>query len=174
MAKAEKDNQTGTIGSNRTTIRSRNTRESLAIKLSSIRHMMLDGANNSEIMAALDIPQRTFYRYMDKIYKEDRIELANKNKETLATHILLLRERLMQSIKNCQNIALDSTVSAKERIEAERLKIDASVAIARLEREGTTISQVNSYIYEEHTDHNNFELARNYRDNDNILNNDEM
>jgi hypothetical protein len=96
-------------------------------------------------MSTLNLPQRTFYRYMDKIYQEDRIELAKKNTETLATHILFLRERLMQSIRNCQNIALDPKVSAKDRIEAERLKIDTSIAIAKLEVEGTTITQVNQY-----------------------------
>jgi hypothetical protein len=79
-----------------TTKRIRNTRRHLTLKLSSIRSMMLDGATNPKIMTTLNIPQRTFYRYMDKIYQEDRIELAKKNKQTLATHILLLRERLMQ------------------------------------------------------------------------------
>jgi hypothetical protein len=107
--------------------------------------MMLDGATNTRIMTTLNLPQRTFYRYMDKIYQEDRIELAKKNRETLATHILFLRERLVQSIKNCQNIALDPKVSAKDRIEAERLKLEASIAITKLEVEGTTITQVNQY-----------------------------
>lgn len=128
-----------------TTKKTRNTREQLAFKLHSIRNMMLDGATNIRIMSALNIQQRTFYRYMDKIYQEDRIELAKKNKETLATHILFLRERLLQSIRNCQNIALDPKVSAKDRVEAERLKIDASIAIAKLEVEGTRITQVNQY-----------------------------
>ena len=114
-------------------------------KLSSIRSMMLDGATNTNIMSTLNIPQRTFYRYMDKIYQEDRIELAKKNRETLATHILLLRERLMQSIRNCQNIALDPKVSAKDRIQAERLKLETSIAIVKLEVERTTITQVNQY-----------------------------
>ena len=40
----------------------------LAVKLSSIRRMMLDGATNAEMMTTLSIPPRTFYRYMDKIY----------------------------------------------------------------------------------------------------------
>ncbi len=150
MAKNESDDHTKKISSSGTTMKNRYTRASIAAKLCSIRSMMLDGATNTTIMATLNIPKRTFYRYMDKIYQEDRVELAKKNTETLATHILFLRERLMQSIKNCQNMALDPAISAKERIEAERLKIDASVAIARLEAEGTTITQVSPYAFNEH------------------------
>jgi hypothetical protein len=162
----------GTIRSKATMKKNRNTRQMLAVKLNSIRNMMLNGANNAEIMAAMNIPQRTFYRYMDKIYQEDRIELAKRNKETLATHLSLLRERLMQSIRNCQNMAQDPGVPAKARIDAERLKIDASIAIARLEREGTTITQISQYGHEENTNRNNLELVKNYCDGDNILHSD--
>jgi hypothetical protein len=77
---------------------------------------------------------------MDKIYQQDRIELGKKNRETLATHILLLRERLLQSIKNCQNIALDSNVSVKDRSEAEPLKIEASIAITKFEVKGSFLA----------------------------------
>jgi hypothetical protein len=143
---AENDNDSAINQSQTTTTKKiRNTREQLTLKLSSIRSMMLDGATNTKIMSALNIPQRTFYRYMDKIYQEDRIELAKKNKETLATHILFLRERMLQSIWNCQNIALDPKVSAKDRIGAERLKLETSIAIAKLEVEETTITQANQY-----------------------------
>ena len=128
---AENDNNSAINQSQTTTTtkKIRKTREQLTLKLTSIRNMMLDGATNTKIMSTLNIPQRTFYRYMDKIYQEDRIELAKKNKQTLATHILLLRERLMQSIKNCQNIALDPKVSAKDRIGAERLKLKQALLL---------------------------------------------
>jgi hypothetical protein len=160
---AQNDNDSAIIQSQITTKKTRNTREQLTLKLSSIRSMMLDGATNTKIMSTLNIPQRTFYRYMDKIYQEDRIELAKKNRETLATHVLFLRERLMQSIRNCQNIALDPKVSAKDRIEAERLKLETSIAIVKLEVEGTTITQVNQYDGHEDKDSggNNLNLIEN-------------
>jgi hypothetical protein len=160
---AQNDNDSAIIQSQITTKKTRNTREQLTLKLSSIRSMMLDGATNTKIMSTLNIPQRTFYRYMDKIYQEDRIELAKKNRETLATHVLFLRERLMQSIRNCQNIALDPKVSAKDRIEAERLKLETSIAIVKLEVEGTTITQVNQYDGHEDKDNggNNLNLIEN-------------
>jgi hypothetical protein len=160
----ENDNDSAINQSQTTTTKKiRNTREQLTVKLTSIRSMMLDGATNTKIMSTLNIPQRTFYRYMDKIYQEDRIELAKKNKQTLATHILFLRERLMQSIRNCQNIALDPKVSAKDRIEAERLKLETSIAIVKLEVEGTTITQVNQYDGHQGKDNggNNLNLIEN-------------
>jgi hypothetical protein len=160
----ENDNDSAINQSQTTTTKKiRNTREQLTVKLTSIRNMMLDGATNTKIMSTLNIPQRTFYRYMDKIYQQDRIELAKKNRETLATHVLFLRERLMQSIRNCQNIALDPKVSAKDRIEAERLKLETSIAIVKLEVEGTTITQVNQYDGHEDKDSggNNLNLIEN-------------
>ncbi len=36
-------------------------------------------------------------------------------------------KRLLQSIQNCNNIPLDPTVSTKDRIEAERLKIETFI-----------------------------------------------
>jgi hypothetical protein len=160
----DEDNNATIIHPHITIKRIRKTREQLTLKLTSIRNMMLDGATNTKIMSTLNIPQRTFYRYMDKIYQQDRTELAKKNRETLATHILFLRERLLQSIRNCQNIALDPKVSAKDRIQAERLKLETSIAIAKLEVEGTTITQqVNQYDAHEDKDNgdNNLNLIEN-------------
>jgi hypothetical protein len=41
---------------------------------------MLEGATNNEIMELLGISKRTFYRYMDKIYNQDKEELQRKTK----------------------------------------------------------------------------------------------
>jgi hypothetical protein len=46
---------------------------------------------------------------------------------------------LLRTIENCESIARDTEIGAKERIDAERLKIDCSVAIIRLLREGPDI-----------------------------------
>ena len=93
---------------------------------------MLDGNTNLEIIAALNISERTFYRYMDKIYQEDRAHISKLNEETLVTHMYLLHERLLQSVKNCHNITVNPNVPAKDRIEAERLKIETSIKISKL------------------------------------------
>jgi DNA invertase Pin-like site-specific DNA recombinase len=64
MSDDKQDHDTDTIYSKTiTTHNDRSTRQMLAVKLSSIRSMMLDGSTNNEIMSALDIRQRTFYRF---------------------------------------------------------------------------------------------------------------
>ena len=65
----------------------RSTKDQIIYKLSEIRLQILGGATNSEIMGNLNIPLRTFYRYMHKIYEEDKAELAKENNKTLVTHI---------------------------------------------------------------------------------------
>lgn len=123
------------------------TRGQISTVLSEIRQQMLRGASNQEIIDALDIPERTFYRYMDKIYREDSVQLQRQNNKALATHIAMLRDRLLHTIHNCDNISTDENVSAKHRIEAERLKIDTSILLLKLEYEGTTIAQIKQYDY---------------------------
>jgi predicted transcriptional regulator len=115
--------------------RIRSTKDQIIYKLSEIRRQMLDGANNTEIMRNLNIPQRTFYRYMHKIYEEDKVELAKENNKTLVTHIFLHRDRLLYTLQNCSSIATDSKYSVKDRIEAERLKVDVSLELLKLASE---------------------------------------
>src|SRR6476619_5709122 len=110
----------------------RRTRDQILHQLSEIRRQMLEGATNAEIMSKLNIPQRTFYRYMHKIYEEDRVELAKENNKTLVTHIFLHRDRLLYTLQNCTSIATDPKYSVKDRIEAERLKVDASLDLLKL------------------------------------------
>ena len=126
----------------------RRTRGQISTVLSEIRQQMLDGASNEEIMDALNIPERTFYRYMDKIYREDSLQLQRQNNKALATHIAILRDRLLHTIHNCYNMATDENVPVKDRIKAERLKIDTSILLLKLEYEGTTIAQIKQYDYD--------------------------
>jgi hypothetical protein len=49
-------------------------------------------------------------RYMHKIY-EDKAELAKENIKNLVTHVVLLRDRLLQ---NCSSIATDPKYSVKD------------------------------------------------------------
>ena len=46
-------------------------------------------------------------------------------------------------------MATDENVPVKDRIEAERLKIDTSILLLKLEYEGTTIAQIKQYDLEE-------------------------
>jgi hypothetical protein len=123
----------------------RRTKDQIIYKLSEIRRQMLDGATNTKIMSNLSIPQRTFYRYMHKIYEEDKAELAKENNKTLVTHIFLHRDRLLYALQNCTSIATDTNYSVKDRIEAERLKVDVSLDLLKLASEGPMMAQIKLY-----------------------------
>jgi hypothetical protein len=125
--------------------RIRRTKDQMIYKLSEIRRQMLDGATNAEIIDNLNIPERTFYRYMHKIYEEDRVELAKENNKTLVTHIFLHRDRLLYTLQNCTSIATDPNYSVKDRIEAERLKVDVSQELLKLASEGPMMAQIKQY-----------------------------
>src|SRR6266487_1129965 len=125
--------------------RIRRTKDQIIYKLSEIRRQMLDGSTNFEIMSNLNIPERTFYRYMRKIYEEDKSELAKENNKTLVTHTFLHRDRLLYTLQNCSSIATDTKYSVKDRIEAERLKVDVSLELLKLASEGPMIAQIKHY-----------------------------
>jgi predicted transcriptional regulator len=125
--------------------RIRRTKDQIIYKLSEIRRQMLDGATNTEIMSNLNIPERTFYRYMHTIYEEDKAELAKENNKTLVTHIFLHRDRLLYTLQNCTSIATDTKYSVKDRIEAERLKVDVSLDLLKLASEGPMMAQIKQY-----------------------------
>jgi DNA-binding CsgD family transcriptional regulator len=133
----------------------RSTKDQIIYKLSEIRHQMLDGATNSEIMSNLNIPQRTFYRYMRKIYEEDKLELAKENNKTLVTHIFLHRDRLLYTLQNCSSIATNSSYSVKDRIEAEKLKVDVSLDLLKLASEGPMMAQIKHYKDRQNNDDDN-------------------
>jgi DNA-binding CsgD family transcriptional regulator len=108
----------------RTAQRQRRTEWQQLRILTEIRQKMLEGVINNEIMELLGISKRTFYRYMDKIYKQDKEELEKKNENTRATTINLRKDRLLHLLQNITNIAENQKVSAKDRIKADWARRD--------------------------------------------------
>jgi DNA-binding CsgD family transcriptional regulator len=64
-----------------TTVTNRSKRPSkieLAATLRKIRLLLAEGHTNKEIIEMLQLEERTFYRYMARIYEQDRHTLKNK------------------------------------------------------------------------------------------------
>jgi DNA-binding CsgD family transcriptional regulator len=59
----------------------RSTKVGLNDTLRRIRHLIVEGRSNSEIQDILQLEERTFYRYMAKIYDIDKPCLPNKRKK---------------------------------------------------------------------------------------------
>lgn len=125
-----------------TTITNRSKRPSkieLAATLRNIRHLLAEGYTNREIIEMLQIEERTFYRYMTRIYAQDKAYFEQQDNETIATEVRLAKERMLKSLRRFDAIAADESLSPADRMEAEKCRFDIVVHLAKLEVEGPRI-----------------------------------
>jgi hypothetical protein len=122
-----------------TTRSNRPSRMELAFTLRKIRHLLAEGHTNKEIIEMLQIEERTFYRYMARIYEQDKAYFEKQNNESIATEIRLAKERTLKSLRRYDAIAADETLSPTERMEAERNRMDVIISLAKIEVEGPRI-----------------------------------
>jgi hypothetical protein len=125
-----------------TTVTNRNKRPSkiqLAAILRKIRHLLAEGYTNREIIEMLQLEERTFYRYMKRIYAQDKAYFEKLDNESIATEIRLAKERTLKSLRRYDTIAADESLSAAERMEAERWRGDIVITLAKIELEGPRI-----------------------------------
>jgi glutamyl/glutaminyl-tRNA synthetase len=87
----------------------------------------------------LQLEERTFYRYMARIYAQDKAYFEKQDNESIATEIRLAKERTLKSLRRYDAIAADKSLSAVERMEAERLRGDIVIALVKIELEGPRI-----------------------------------
>jgi IS30 family transposase len=111
----------------------------LASTLRKIRHLLAEGYTNKEIIEILQLQERTFYRYMKRIYEQDKAYYEKQDNESIATEIRLAKERTLKSLRRYDAIAADESLSAVERMQAERLRGDIVIALVKIEMEGPRI-----------------------------------
>jgi IS30 family transposase len=119
--------------------RKRPAKIELAATLRKIRHLLAEGYTNREIIEMLNLEERTFYRYMKRIYAQDQAYFEKQDNESIATEIRLAKERTLKSLRRYDAIAADESLSAAERMEAERWRGDIVIALAKIELEGPRI-----------------------------------
>jgi DNA-binding CsgD family transcriptional regulator len=111
----------------------------LAATIRKIRHLLAEGYTNKEIIEMLQIEERTFYRYMSRIYEQDKAYFEKQDNESIATEIRLAKDRMLKSLRRLDSIAADESLSAYERMEAERNRIEVVIHLAKIEVEGPRI-----------------------------------
>jgi hypothetical protein len=87
----------------------------------------------------LQLEERTFYRYMKRIYAQDKAYFEKQDNESIATEIRLAKERTLKSLRRYDAIAADESLSAADRMEAERCRGDIVIALVKIELEGPRI-----------------------------------
>jgi hypothetical protein len=122
----------------------------LAATLRKIRHLLAEGYTNKEIIETLQLEERTFYRYMARIYAQDKAYFEQQDNESIATEIRLAKDRMLKSLRRFDAIAADETLSAYERMEAERNRIEVVIHLAKIETEGPRIVHDTSRRFYEH------------------------
>jgi DNA-binding CsgD family transcriptional regulator len=125
-----------------TTVTNRSKRPSkiqLAATLRKIRHLLAEGYTNKEIMEMLQLEERTFYRYMARIYEQDKAYFEKQDNESIATEIRVAKERTLKSLRRFDAMAADENLSPADRMEAEKCRVDIVVHLAKIEVEGPRI-----------------------------------
>ncbi|HET7285066.1 MAG TPA: hypothetical protein VFI70_10305 [Nitrososphaeraceae archaeon] len=78
---------------------------------------------------------------INETYKEDKVKLAEQNREGFATYLSLLKDKMLQRMGYLAMIAEDQMIPAKHRISAERKRVDTVIDILKLESERFSLAQ---------------------------------
>jgi DNA-binding CsgD family transcriptional regulator len=125
-----------------TTVTNRSKRPSkiqLAATLRKIRLFLAEGYINKEIIETLQLEERTFYRYMARIYQQDKAYFEQQDNESIATEIRLAKERTLKPLRRLDAMAADEDLSPADRMEAERYRNDVVILLDKIEVEGPRI-----------------------------------
>jgi CDGSH-type Zn-finger protein len=75
----------------------------------------------------------------DTHLRTDKAYFEKQDNESVATEIRLAKERTLKSLRRYDAIAADESLSAAERMEAERCRADTVIALVKIEIEGPRI-----------------------------------
>ena len=128
-------------------IEGRRRRSTILISYESkqIRSLIFEGRSNRDIMELLNLKPRTFYRYLEKIRKEDYFDLMMDRKGSLAVAVNLTRDRLSRILSRLETIANNGTAenpmgcTPNDMTNASSQASMVTLALLKLEVEGPTI-----------------------------------
>ncbi len=104
----------------RTKKKRRPTKVGLNDTLRRIRQLIVDGRSNLEIQNILQLEERTFYRYMAKIYEIDQALFEEQEKKTITTEIGIFKDRLLKAYMWYNAMADNENMKAEFRMEAKQ------------------------------------------------------
>jgi DNA-binding CsgD family transcriptional regulator len=117
----------------------RPTKVGLNDTLRRIRHLMIEGRSNLEIQDILQLEERTFYRYMAKIYERDQVLFAEQEKKTMTTEFGIFKDRWLRAYRWYIAMADNENMKVDIRMEAQLNAIDMALALLDVEREGPKV-----------------------------------
>jgi hypothetical protein len=117
----------------------RPTKVGLNDTLRRIRYLIVEGRSNSEIQDILQLNERTFYRYMAKIYEIDQALFVEQEKKTLVTEAGIFKDRLLRSYRWFMAIADNENMKPEIRMQAQNTALQVVVEVLRSELEGPRV-----------------------------------
>ena len=100
------------------------------------------GAGNDDIRNAFSLPGHTLNYDINGMYKEeDKVKLEEQNREGFATYLSLLKDKMLRRMRYFGVIAEDQMIPAKDRISAERQRVDTVINILKLESERFSLAK---------------------------------
>jgi hypothetical protein len=103
-----------------------------------IRRMIVEGNSHAEIQSKLNLPKRTYFRYLNATYDKDRQILSKVNENEVMTQAAILRDRYTDIYQTLDEISKDRTIHAEQRISACITRAQVSKNITRIYTEAPT------------------------------------
>lgn len=107
-----------------------------------IRKRLVDGDSHTTVQQELQMNKRTYFRYVKRIFEDDRKALQEKNQEELQRQLVILSDRYNFIYQELRSIATDTTQSAEDRMSALHSMASLALTISRLSADAPTITAV--------------------------------
>jgi hypothetical protein len=120
----------------------RKDKSKVLLALKEIEKKMLC-TGNDDIRNAFSLPGPTFNHNIIEMYKEEevKVKLEEQNREGFATYLSLLKDKMLHRMRYFGVIAEDQMIPAKDRLSAERQRVDTIIDILKLESERFSLVQ---------------------------------
>jgi hypothetical protein len=93
-------------------------------------------------MEEMKLSHGAYWRRVKRLKEIDCQILHEKFSGQLPSEIRILEDILLRTIQNCERVANDQNIDTMARLDAERLKIDCSIILVRMFREGPYILNI--------------------------------
>jgi hypothetical protein len=105
-----------------------------------IYSLILEGYPYNKIMQQLQISERTFYRYLEVIFANDRrLLVENVSDEEFLNQMAICKDRLLEQRRDVLEMAHDPEIDDQVRINAHHLAAEIAAAVLRIYEGGPAI-----------------------------------
>jgi uncharacterized protein YerC len=107
-----------------------------------IRRLVVEGHSYDQIQQTLGLSKRTFYRYLNRVFEEDKRVLEEKNYEELMRQLVILRDRYNENYQLLRAMATDPKVKPYDKLHILGAMKVLADTIVRLYRDAPALSIV--------------------------------